>query len=63
LLKTFSLEIIPFFAHLNVLVSGQVDNIVKLLEEILKHSKIGRRWRRTPRPVTQGVEADRRAFA
>jgi hypothetical protein len=36
LLKTFSLESIPFFAHLNVLVLGQAENIVKLLEEILK---------------------------
>jgi hypothetical protein len=36
LLKTFSLESIPLFAHLNVLVPGQADNIVKLLEEILK---------------------------
>jgi hypothetical protein len=36
LLKTFSLESIPLFTHLNVLVPGQADNIVKLLEEILK---------------------------
>jgi hypothetical protein len=36
LLKTFSLESIPLFAHQNVLVPGQADNITKKLEAILK---------------------------
>jgi hypothetical protein len=36
MIKTFSLWSIPLFAHLNVLVLERADNIVKILEAILK---------------------------
>jgi hypothetical protein len=63
MIKTFSLKSTPLLAHLNVLILEQAENIVKILEEILKRWKLGRRLRRIPRPETRGVDVDRRAFA